>query len=78
MSIWEYRRDSESETECHRLKAVRTSLLEISVWEPSGEKRFVFRKRYGVRRRKRRGKPGARVADQYTKGVQSRKRAALN
>ena len=40
MSIREYRRCSETETECHRLRAFRMNLLEISVWEPFGEKQI--------------------------------------
>lgn len=40
MSICEYGRCSETETECHRLRAFRMNLPEISVWEPSGEKQI--------------------------------------
>lgn len=38
MNICKYRRCSEAEMKCHRLRAFHANLLEISVWESSDEK----------------------------------------
>ena len=38
LNIREYKRHSETEMACHRLKAFHTTLLEISVWESFDEK----------------------------------------
>ena len=57
MNICEYKRLRKTEMECHRLKAFHAALLEVSVWEPFGEKYF---------RKEIYAKPNVRVADYIT------------
>ena len=56
-----------AEMECHRLKAFHTVLLEVSVWEPFGEKH-----RNGC------VKPDVRVADSITQNERRVFENALN
>ena len=43
MNICKYRRCSDAEMKCHRLRAFHANLLEISVWESSDEKHLPGR-----------------------------------